>query len=85
MPGREGDSLEHVWVQPASSWFGDEMGNGWLSSPSRSSDAVTNSWLGNPFSIENSFAGKGPGNSGGQEVKHKLALHPCDEDQLMLG
>lgn len=33
MPGRKGDPLEHVWVQPANSWSGDEMGNGWLSSP----------------------------------------------------
>lgn len=51
---------------------------------SSSSDAMTNSWLGNVFIIESSSAEKGPGNSGGQKVKDKLALHPCNKDQLML-
>lgn len=50
---------------------------------SSSSDAVTISWLGDLFSIGSSSAGKGPGNPGGQ-IKHKLALHPCNKDQLML-
>lgn len=43
-----------------------EMGNGLAEqSFSSSSDAMTNSWLGNLFSMGSISAGKGPGNSGG--------------------
>lgn len=47
---------------------------------SNSIDAVSNSWLGNLFSIGSSSAGKEPGNPGGQQVMDKLALHLCNED-----
>lgn len=50
---------------------------------SSSSDAMTNSWLGNMFSIGSSSAEKGPRNPGGQ-VTDKLALHPCNKNQLVL-
>lgn len=44
-----------------------EMGNGLAKqSFSSSSDAVTNSWLGNLFSMGSSSTVKGPGNPGGQ-------------------
>lgn len=71
-----GTPLEHVCMQPASSLSGDKAGN--VGQSISSLAAVI-------LHAGSSFAGKGPGNPGGQQVKHKLALRPCNkESQLLL-